>query len=108
MVRPTVATLSTLVFILCYLPVNAQNVTAADTWPGYDLLRPCEKWCYTACRDPVTPSSASSITVSVATSPSQVPSNQCSGPILYPVGADPQGYEGFVSSVNCSSAQCIC
>lgn len=74
-----------------FLPVGAQNVTPAETWRGYYRLGSCLKWCYSGCPINVT-----------------LETDQCPGPILHSGDADLQLYRGFVSQLQCTTAECIC
>src|SRR5690348_7753876 len=46
MIRITIFAFSSAVSIMNFALAVAQNVTAVDTWPGYDQLPPCEGQCY--------------------------------------------------------------
>ena len=77
----------------------ASEIPSADTWPGYNFLGGCEKWCYTACQNQTTSATPSVTTAS---------SSQCARPTLSCSGMDPQNYHGFVSETECTEVACIC
>lgn len=77
------------------------EIPPADTWPGYNLLGGCEKWCYTACI-------IENQTLSATPSVTMTSISQCASPTLHISGADPQDYHGFVSKTQCTEVVCIC